>query len=301
MLSDYEKRALEQIHTWKNPRQTWFDTAMQYVNKPLVLAGQAVDKIPGFTEACSKAMQGIVGLVNDASQWSVRPNAILAELSTVSGQQITRLDQVRLLDLQHIDKAIGWLDSKYEGVALVEGAVAGGTATINPAVALAAIPTDIAALLAMNLRAIGEYGTYCGFDMSTQEERLFSLNILAYASSSTDRSKQVALAHLVRIAQDVARKKTWEHLEKSVFVQAVKSIATALGIRLTKAKLANTIPLAGAAISGGFNAYYTDRVCKAAFYLYRERLLADKEGENVIEETVAPADYPVWSENERDN
>lgn len=274
---------------------------MQYVNKPLVLAGQAVDKIPGFTEACSKALQGVMGLANDASLWTVRPNAILAELSTVSGQTITRLDQVSLLDLQHIDKAIGWLDSKYEGMALVEGAVAGGTATINPVVALAAIPTDIAALLTMSLRAIGEYGTYCGFDMASQEERLFSLNVLAYASSSTDRSKQAALAHLVRIAQDVARKKTWEHLEKSVFVQAVQSIATALSIRLTKAKLANTIPFAGAAIGGGFNAYYTDRVCKTAFYLYRERFLAAKQGDIVIEETVTPADNHVWNEKERDD
>lgn len=298
MLSDYEKRALEQIHAWKHPQQTWFDTAMQYVNKPFELAGQAIDKLPYFSEACSAAMHGILGVVNDASQWSVRPAAILAELSEVSGQQLTQLDDVRQLDLKYIDKAIGWLDSKYEGLALLEGAVAGGSATLSPAIALAAIPSDLAALLALNLRAIGEYGSYCGFDMSSQHERLFSLNILAYASSSSDTSKQASLSHLVRIAKDVAAKKSWKHLEQSMFVQAVKSIASALSINLTKAKLANTIPIAGAAIGGGFNAYYTDRVCKAAFYLYRERLLADKQGADVIDETVAPATSHVWSQKE---
>lgn len=298
MLSDYEKRALAQIHAWKNPQQTWFDTAMDYVNRPLAIAGQAVDKIPGFTETCAKAMNGVVGLVNDASQWSVRPSAILAELSDISKQQITQLNQVPLLDLQVVDRAIGWLDTKYEGVALLEGAAAGGAAVINPLVALAAIPADLVALLALNLRAIGEYGTYCGFDMSSQEERLFSLNILALASSTTDGGKQAALSHLVKIAQEVAKKKTWEQLEKSVFVQAVLSIAKALSINLTKAKLANVIPVAGAAIGGGFNAYYTDKVCKSAFYLYRERLLAVKCGEHAIEVTVDPAPSNVWSPSE---
>lgn len=298
MLSDYEERALVQIHAWKNPQQTWFDTAMGYVNKPLALAGQAVDQIPGFTETCTKAMNGVVGLVNDASQWSVRPSAIFKELSDISKQDITSLDQIPALDLQIIDRSIGWLDTKYEGIALVEGAAAGGIAVINPVAALATIPTDLVALLAMNLRAIGEYGTYCGFDMSSQEERLFSLNILALASSSTDRGKQAALSHLVKIAQEVAKKRTWEQLEKSMFVRAVQSIAQALSINLTKAKLANTIPFAGAVISGGFNAYYTDKVCKSAFYLYRERLLSLKQGPQVIEATVEPAKSDVWSSQE---
>jgi hypothetical protein len=72
-------------------------------------------------------------------------------------------------------------------------------------------------------------------------------------------------------------------------VQAIQQIAKALSIRLTRAKLSHVLPVAGAAIGGGFNAYYTDKVCKAAFYLYRERFLAEKYGVEAIEETVEPA------------
>jgi hypothetical protein len=43
-------------------------------------------------------------------------------------------------------------------------------------------------------------------------------------------------------------------------------------------------------VGGGFNAYYTSNVCDNAFYLYRERFLAEKYGENIIEVTVKPAD-----------
>jgi len=55
----------------------------------------------------------------------------------------------------------------------------------------------------MNLRAIGEYATYYGFDIHKQEERLFAMNVLGLASSPTDASKALAMAQLVRIRTDV--------------------------------------------------------------------------------------------------
>ena len=149
---------------------------------------------------------------------------------------------------------------------------------------------DIVALIALNQRAIGEYATYYGFDISSQQERLFALNILGLASSPNDAAKQVAMAQLVRIAQDVAKKKVWRDLEKHSFVKIVQIIARSLGIRLTKAKLAQVVPVTGALVGAGFNAYYTDKVCDAAFYLYRERFLSEKYGEKIIEETVKPAE-----------
>ena len=119
---------------------------------------------------------------------------------------------------------------------------------------------------------------------------MFALNILGLASSPNDAAKQVAMAQLVRIAKDVAKKKAWQDLEKHSFVTIIKTIASSLGIRLTKAKLAQVVPVTGAVVGGSFNAYYTNKICDAAFYLYRERFLAEKYGENIIEETVDPAD-----------
>jgi hypothetical protein len=58
-------------------------------------------------------------------------------------------------------------------------------------------------------------------------------------------------------------------------------------MRLTKAKLAEVIPGAGAVIGGGFNAYFTAKVCDAAYFLYRERFLAEKYGADVIGEESA--------------
>ncbi len=287
--SEYEHRALQQIHLWKNPKRTWLDTASDVVNWPIQKAGESVMQIPGFGTAVRKATTGIVGVLNDGAQYTVRVDAILDDYKTLSRGRSLTLEEIVELDLQVVDRAIGWLDTKYEGLALVEGAAAGGSAVLSPLVALAAIPADLVALLTMNLRAIGEYATYCGFDISSQEERLFALNVLAFSSSPTDSSKQAALAQLVRIARDVAAKATWKKLEEHTFVQAVQQIASSLSIRLTKAKLGNVVPVAGAVIGGGYNAYFTDKVCKAAFYLYRERFLARRYGPDIIEITVPPA------------
>lgn len=186
------------------------------------------------------------------------------------------------MDLEDADRVNGWLAAKYKSLAAAEGAAAGY-------VGLPGIPPDIVTLISLNQRAIAEYATYYGFDISSQKERLFALNILGLASSPNDTAKQAAMAQLVRIAQDVAKKKAWKDLEKHTFVKIIQQIAHSLGMRLTKAKLAQIVPVTGAVVGGGFNAYYTSNVCDAAFFLYRERFLAEKYGENIIEATVKPA------------
>jgi EcsC protein family len=288
--SDYEENARHQIWLWKNPEQSWFDKAIAVANRRLDKAGEVVLKTPRLGPALQKALVGMLGVINDVSHWLVRPDAILEEYRHFTRREVTGLSDIYTLDLQSVDRVIGWLDTKYEGIALAEGAAAGGLGVLTPAAALAAIPADVVALMTLNLRAVGEYATYCGFDVSSQEKRLFALNVLAYASSPTDGAKQLALAQLVRISRDLALRKTWKDLERNASVQAVQQIAKALSIRLTKAKLAQVLPVAGAVIGGGFNAYYTNKVCNAAFYLYRERFLAEKYGVEVIETAVEPAE-----------
>ncbi|PWE12497.1 EcsC family protein [Alcaligenes faecalis] len=281
-LSKYEEHALKEIHSWKNPDIGWFGGVMKLINQPLDKAGSALLETPGVGPAIQKAVEGLVGVCNDAAQWSVRPEAIFEEFRSDGHAQVKSHKDLIQLDLEEVDKVVGWLAAKYKGVALVEGAGTG-------AIGLPGIALDIPALIGLNLRAIGEYAAYYGFDTSRQEERLFAFNVLGLASSPTDGSKAVAMAQLVKIAQEVAKKSSWKQLEKSVFVQIIKEISKALGIRLTKAKLAQSIPVIGAAVGGGFNAYFTAKVCDAAFYLYRERFLAQKYGGAVIEETVPPA------------
>ena len=99
---------------------------------------------------------------------------------------------------------------------------------------------------------------------------------MTQASSVGDASKAAAMAQLTKLSADLARKATWKELEKSVFVQMIQQMAKSIGVRLTKAKLSQVIPVVGSLTGGGFNAYYTSKVCNAAYYLYRERFLLRK-------------------------
>lgn len=68
---------------------------------------------PGLGPAIQKAFSGIVGTINDASQWSVRPAAILQEYRRFGHADISTLAEVYDLDLSAVDRAIGWLDTKW--------------------------------------------------------------------------------------------------------------------------------------------------------------------------------------------
>ena len=127
-----------------------------------------------------------------------------------------------------------------------------------------------------------EYATYYGFDTRRADERLIVMGVLSLASAAEASGKQAVMATFVRLARDLARNKTWAELERNAFAAVMRSVAKELGERLTKAKLAQVVPVAGAAFGGAFNAWYVDEVCVAASMLYRERFLARRYGVEIL-------------------
>lgn len=273
-LTVYERQALMEINAFKNPSPTTIKKVVAALSWPVEKLSEGVMAIPGVEWAISKSVGGLVSLLNDFAQWSVRTESIYEEFRNAQ-HAVNDGTHIRSLSLEEIDKVVGFLAAKYKSLAAIEGTAAG-------AVGVVGIPADVVAIVALNLRAIGEYATYYGFDVSRQQEQLYAMGILGLASSPNDAAKTASLAHLTKLAGDVARKKAWKELEKSAFVKMVQQIAKALGIRLTKAKLAQIIPIASAGIGGGFNAYYTAKVCSAAYFLYRERFLIEKYGEEIL-------------------
>lgn len=282
--TDYELKVLNEIHEWKHPSKNVIRKISEVVNYPIDRGYELVNKIPGVEFAIEKSIGGIINLINEGAQWTVRDEAIY-EVFRKKGHNINNEDDIFSLDLYDVDKVVGLLGAKYKVLAASEGAAAGVSGLLG-------IPVDIVALLGLNLRAIGEYATYYGFDIKVQHERLFALNILGLASNPSDASKQISMAQLIKIAQDVAKKKTWDQLNEHLYVKVIGNISNKLGQRLTKAKLAQIVPATGAIIGGGFNAYYTNKVCESAYYLYRERFLAQKYGADIIDISVEPTkDY----------
>lgn len=274
-LLPYEKKTLDEIKHWKHPEEDgFFGKLVKVVNAPINKAGEVVLNIPGIGDVIKTVVSGITSLCNDAAQFTVRQDAIIEEFKK-QGCNVNCIADIQKLELEKIDEVVGYLAAKYKGIAAAEGAATG-------ALGLPGIAPDLISIISLNLRAIGEYCCYYGFNNDLQEERLFAMNVLSYASSAGDAKKGTIMASLVKISRDVAAKKSWKKLEEHAMVVVIKKIAESLGVRLTKAKLAQIIPVAGAAVGGGFNAYFTAKVCETASFMYRERFLANKYDEKLI-------------------
>ena len=86
--SDYEKRAIREIHDWKNPTIGWIGQAMALINWPLDKAGDAIFNAPGVGNVMTAAVNGLISLLNDVANWSVRPDAIRA-MAAFDDQRMT--------------------------------------------------------------------------------------------------------------------------------------------------------------------------------------------------------------------
>lgn len=268
--TEYEKNVLKEVSIWKQPKEKNFlQRGMSVVTAPLNKAAELVIDSPYLGEVLTKSISGLTTICNESAQTTVRFQAIYSDISSRSELTVKELSDIEKVNLPILDKASSGLLPKYVAIAATEG---GGTGALG----LPGMVIDIPSLILINFRAIGEYATYYGFDIELQEEKIYILNILSLASAPTDQAKHVAMAQLAKIATQVAKKQTWKELEQLFFVNMIKKMAKALGIRLTKAKLAQTVPILGAFVGAGFNAYYTEKVCNAAYFLYRERFLARK-------------------------
>ena len=268
--SAYERQALREIHQWKNPKLGWLGKTVDRFNRGLHSVTDLVRKVPGVDWTIDNVVSGLLRLTNEIMLDSVWRKAIYEEYRT-AGHPVKGPDDIRALDLEAIDKVLAGLDTKYCAVTTAQGAAAGFAG-------LAGILPDVLGLVALNLRAAGEYATYCGYDVMQPSERLYALQLLHVVSLPPDTKREAALVPVSSVSHSIAQQQTVQTIEQAAVSGSIRGIAKALGTRLTKVKLAQLLPMAGTFVGGGFNGYYTTRVCNAAFHLYRERLLIEKYG-----------------------
>ena len=272
-LSAYELRALEELHSWKNPPETWMTRAKLKASESWNAVTDMVHKIPGVDWAMENVISGVLELTNEITQDSVWTEAVIKDFHS-KGHEISHLSDVHELDLEEVDLVLSGLDKKYIGLASVEGVATG-------AAGAAGIVPDRIALVSINLRAAGEYASYCGFDITHDLERLYALELLDKVAQPSTNQKDVTLSPAVRTASRVARQQGSQLMEQVGVGNAIEAIAKRLGMNLTEKKLAQMVPVTGALLGGGLNYLYTTKVCNTAHFLYRERFLVAKYGEDV--------------------
>ncbi|WP_199443405.1 EcsC family protein [Umezawaea beigongshangensis] len=261
-------------------------------------AKEKFESLPGagrFEEMLTDALRGLTDLGARAARASLRRDAVLGAYRK-RGHAVESLDDVRRLDLREIDEVRPRLDLGYVTASTVQGAAAGfavsggqviaagGTAVSAGAAAapgaalvLGTMAADAAAVLMASHRAVAHVAAYYGYDLDRDDEKLFALGVLGYATAS-NAGKAQAYLELNKVVRGLAGRQSWMQLEQHVVTRVVQQVYQRLGIRLTKQKLAQAVPVVGVVIGAGLNARLLSRVVDDANHAYRRRFLQEKYG-----------------------
>jgi hypothetical protein len=272
-LDDYERKAWQDIQAWKKappgPVARTFGKALAPVDKVLdkyVMRGAVV-----------KAIEGVVSVAMDAGNWTTNKDSLLERLQK-DGYPVRELDDIpQHVSLKVLDQHVSRLPAYYKAGLTAEGAGVGAVALIGPWWAAGALGADLAAVTTTSCRCIAHFGAYYGYDAGLLHERHFAMTVLGGAGALTETGKAAAIAEVGRVANQVAKKKAWEELNKSTLVKTLQQIAKQFGVNLTKKKLGQLIAGIGIAVGAGVNYWYVDQIAENAYYHYRERFLRDKQ------------------------
>lgn len=257
-----EERIFEEIRGFKTRETGLLGKATDAIEERLE---RVADKLDGTTtgEAVDKAASAILKVLNDVSVWSVREEKVYEDFRE-SGYPIDGLEDIEGLELEAIETVVGGLDGpeiKYRVMATAEGMSTG-------ALGLAGVLVDLPTIVALSLRAIAEYGTYYGFDVTRPTERPFAMLVLSAASSSGQSRAKI----FARLEEYIAYLHS-DTVDKRVEAAIAEELAEQLAVRLVRGKLAQSLPLVSALFGGAYNENYVHHVCETAQHAFRERWL----------------------------
>jgi len=257
----YDFEAISEIEEVKNPRVRWLSNFANQTHEPIDKIGGALfeTEVGGWLGG---ALATVLRAMHDTVTWTVREDAILQKFVDAD-HPIETFEQVSSLALENVDDVVGKLARKYRIAATMEGALVGATG-------FAGMLADIPLVLSIALRGITEFAAYYGFYPFNEAEKRYALELLSAAASPTLKSRQESLALL----DDRAPHWSSGSDKDAVFAaQVVERLLEGILSRMARGKVAQTIPLVGALIGGGFNRWFVAQVMSLAEALYRERFL----------------------------
>lgn len=302
-MSDYERIAWERLRVLVADRMDKKsrvpDGVRRSVDRASERAREAWEKVPGtdnLEDALAKALGGLKGLTLDPAMASVSEKAVVRRF-VKHGHDVKVVQDIRRLDLEHLDRVRPKLRTRYSAAAAVEGAAAG--LVITGGEALAAVGTvfgagagaapgagsiagamalDAATVIAASARVTAHVGTYYGYEVCSPEEEFFALSAMSFSNSGPQGAKLMAFQQLSKVTQQLVRSKAWVELNEQLIVRVITEMFQRLGLVITKRKLGQAIPVVGVVVGAGLNASYLQAVGRDADLAYRMRFLAEKHG-----------------------
>jgi hypothetical protein len=278
-LSEYERKQLEEVEKyWRQPDESPLGRLSRAIFRPVELLTERI--VPdAILEGAGDAIEGTLRGITMLSDKTVTTGQVLNEARrmNIPASTVADLQGLDLEPLDHLSKAIA---SNNSLIALVEGAGCGLGG-------LALLAADIPLLFGVAFRVVRLVGCAYGVDPAAPGEKLVAFKIFELAAGGT-RDRYGALLELEALKDELDGLDSQERAEKAAVLaglllsrEGVKRVVRMLMSR----KLAQMIPIAGAAVGAGFNYLFVSDVAETARQVYRKRFLDEKMRR---EEPVAP-------------
>ncbi len=267
-LTSYERGVQREIEKWQKDDGSLVSVVINWAMQPV---DWVVDKIvsPDGEEQADYLVTQFLSLLNNASEWTHDPNDLVDKAVSL-GIEVEDLEDLRDHSLEELDELAKSLFSQNAILAAVEG---GGTGLGG----IALIAADIPLLFTINLRLIQQIGAAYGFDVTGQEFQPLVLSIFNVATSRGRTAKADALREISVAGAAFANDLEYKGKLRSAFSEQTRHAPREIIKSVLGKKLAQVVPIAGAAVGAGVNYWFTMETAEAAYMLFRALYLERKD------------------------
>lgn len=277
-LSEYERQARRDIDRWERG-ESLFQQAMGFAMKPVDWAFEQFvpeSVLDGLTDALTQGLS----ILNDASAWT-HDDDDLVRRAKDQGLDIETAADLRDQPLDELDALAKTLASQNS----VMAALSGGGAGLGGGLFIAA---DIPILFGINFRLIQQISAAYGFPLQAPERVEGELavaspytplvvSIFNVAASGSREAKSAALRELSVAAAAFDGGGYRGRASSGTLREQLGHVPREIAKNLGAQKLAQMIPIAGAAVGAGVNYWFTEQTAAAAVMLSRALYLERKE------------------------
>ncbi len=267
-LTPYERDVQREIESWQHRDSSFVMQAVNWAMQPVDWVVRQIVS-PDLEDQAGAAVEQLLSMLNDASTWTYDAAGLL-EKARQEGLDVERIEDLREAPLETLDPLARGLFSQHAVMAAVEGGGAGLGG-------IAFIAADIPLLFTINLRLIQQIGAIFGFPMHGPEYRPLVLSIFNVAASGGKEAKNAALREVSVAAAAVANELAYKGRVSGTFRDQTRQFPREIAKNLLGRKLAQTIPIAGAAVGAGVNYWFTTETAETAFMLFRALYIEHKE------------------------
>lgn len=269
-LTEYERNAQRDIERWqRGTSDSIFQKAVGFAMKPVdYVFDQFVPE--NAVDAMTSALNEVLGKLHDASAWTFEEDDIVVAAGK-HGMDVTEVEELRDQPLEKLD---GLAKSFYSQNRIMAG-LSGGGAGFGGALFIVA---DIPVLFTINFRLIQQVGAAYGFPLRGPEFAGLVVGIYNVAAGNSAQAKADALREVSVAAAAFAHGSGYRgRRAQGTAREQMGHIPRELAKNLAARKLAQMIPVAGAAVGAGVNYWFTEQTAQAATMLFRALYLERKE------------------------